>query len=727
MKLTIGRKLGGGFLLVSLLVLVIAVVGIIITGSVARSGKTILDEKVPAKDVAMEAVIALEKSISASREFLMAETDLQPINDGIEEAIGDFSMFISMIELGTESDAFKNSSAGKMYVKDGLTISVPKGSEEMLALIGKIRTAEKVFVEKLEELTQIHAEKVQYLFTFADMHYNLPAFLNFVNLDHREWYDKLLESIEYGVDFSGALNPEQSNFGAWHATYQIDDAEIKEELENLSADHTKLFESARELCQVDENSQASWISRVERYMSKLERGTKLLAESAESKFQTLTLKENENITAAFETANTMASILDQLEEIADNEMVLAQESSESTKSAATRVMIILTFIAVGAGSTLGILITRGIVKPVTKVVASAEYITQELNGFSNVVGAIAKNDLTHEIKESKHINIDVNSDDEIGTLAKAMEETLKAKQNIGRALQKMTDNLKGIILQLTDSANQLVSAANEVASSSEQMSRGAQEQAGQVTQVSTAIEEMTATILQSSKNASEATDTSKGASDTATEGGRIVSDTINGMQKISETVRVSAESITRLANSADKIGEIIGVIDDIADQTNLLALNAAIEAARAGEQGRGFAVVADEVRKLAERTGTATGEITDMIKGIQKETNDAVESMEAGIQEVDKGLELADKAGGSLTEIVNMSQQVMDMIQQIATASEEQSAAAEQISRNVESISAITRQTAGGAEQSASAAEELNRQAESLKEMVGHFKIEENA
>ncbi len=399
-------------------------------------------------------------------------------------------------------------------------------------------------------------------------------------------------------------------------------------------------------------------------------------------------------------------------------------TAEASEKIGLNLIILLGLGAVVLGVLISWIISGSISKAISKIVDQTEKANSEFVQFADIVEAIAENDLTRPIERSEIEDTGIRSKDEIGILANSTNEVLNVKNRMGDSLSKMTENLKTMIVQLSDNAEQLVSAASEVASSSEQMSRGAREQSNQVTQVSTAIEEMTATILQSSKNAGEATEASKGASDTATGGGQIVSDTIKGMQNIAETVRTSADSIGKLAKSADQIGEIISVIDDIADQTNLLALNAAIEAARAGEQGRGFAVVADEVRKLAERTGRATGEITDMIKGIQNETNDAVQSMESGITEVESGRELADKAGNSLSEIVNMSQQVVDMIQQIATASEEQSAAAEQISKNVESVSAITKQTASGAEQSASAAEELNRQADGLKTMVSRFKIE---
>ncbi|MEW5795222.1 MAG: methyl-accepting chemotaxis protein [Candidatus Zixiibacteriota bacterium] len=376
--------------------------------------------------------------------------------------------------------------------------------------------------------------------------------------------------------------------------------------------------------------------------------------------------------------------------------------------------------------------------------AITRMITRPVGEISDLAKALSEGDIRRRVE--------FRSRDEIGALADSFRKlidhtkelsgaaeriaandltiTIEPKSDadvLGNSFKTMTQNLIGMIRQMGDGATQLVSAANEVASSSEQMSRGAKDQTDQMAQVSRAVEEMTATIVQTSKNSSEASGGARRAADTATSGGQIVSDTIQGMQRIATVVRESAQSIGKLAKSADQIGEIIGVIDDIADQTNLLALNAAIEAARAGEQGRGFAVVADEVRKLAERTGKATGEITNMIKGIQTETEEAVHSMESGIQEVDNGRELADKAGTSLNEIVTMSQQVQDMIQQIATASEEQSTAAEQISKNVENVSSIARESATGAQQSAAAAEELNRQAEAMRQMVAKFRISQDA
>ncbi|MBK7091911.1 MAG: HAMP domain-containing protein [bacterium] len=393
---------------------------------------------------------------------------------------------------------------------------------------------------------------------------------------------------------------------------------------------------------------------------------------------------------------------------------------------ATTMSMVFAFAAVLIAGFVAYFIARGLSLPLKQI--------------ANIAGEIAIGDIQH--------NIDIRQKDEVGALADSFRalidymknlagaatqiaannltvqvEPKSEKDALGVAFKTMTNNLSSMIKELTDNATQLVSASTEIASSSEQMARGSSEQTSQTAQVSSAVEEMTATIVESSKNAGEASGMAREAASAATEGTKVVSQTIEGMNKIAKVVQDSANTIQALSKSSDQIGEIIGVIDDIADQTNLLALNAAIEAARAGEQGRGFAVVADEVRKLAERTTKATKEITDMIKGIQSDTKGAVVSMEQGIHEVDGGRQLADRAGESLNAILGFSQRVQDMIQQIASAAEQQSAASEQIARNVESIANVTKENAAGIEQSASAAEQLNRQAEGLQSMVSKFQV----
>jgi methyl-accepting chemotaxis protein len=366
-------------------------------------------------------------------------------------------------------------------------------------------------------------------------------------------------------------------------------------------------------------------------------------------------------------------------------------------------------------------------------------LTRPIKELENAAGRLAVGDMELEIR--------YRSKDEIGRLAKNLVDLRDYMRGLSQAAERIAANdltvtiaprsetdilsqsfanmvtsLSEMIHKLRSTAGEVVTAANQIAASSEEMSAGAQNQADKVRQVTAAIQEMAATIAEATRHSTDATTASRNASDTATTGGEIVGKTITGMGEIADLVRDSSESISRLAESAEKIDQIVNVIEDIADQTNLLALNAAIEAARAGEQGRGFAVVADEVRKLAERTARATGEIKQVISDVQHKTSDAVEAMETGIRSVDKGRELADKAGNSLQGILFTSQKVMSMIEQIATGAQQQSAAAEEISHSVEDISVVTSETAKGAGEMARAADDLNRQSESLQKMVSRFK-----
>jgi methyl-accepting chemotaxis protein len=387
----------------------------------------------------------------------------------------------------------------------------------------------------------------------------------------------------------------------------------------------------------------------------------------------------------------MVEALNKLDELKKTTAKETSESNTQLASSATTISTVVMIIGIISALGLGLFLSRAIGEPVKVLASQAE--------------VIASGDLT--------VHVEQKSQDEIGQLA--------------GAFKRMVDGLRDTIGAVGEASSAVASASSEISSSTEEMAAGAQEQTSQAGEVASAVEEMTKTIVENSKNASGTADTAKQAKQAAEQGGEVVEETVRGMKRIADVVNRSAETVKALGKSSNQIGEIIGVIDDIADQTNLLALNAAIEAARAGEQGRGFAVVADEVRKLAERTTKATKEIAGMIKAIQADTAGAVSSMAEGTEQVDEGIKLADKAGVSLKEIVTVSQKVTDMVSQIAAASEEQSSASEQISKNVEAISSVTNETASGIQQIARASEDLNRLTENLQGLIARFKLSADA
>lgn len=305
--------------------------------------------------------------------------------------------------------------------------------------------------------------------------------------------------------------------------------------------------------------------------------------------------------------------------------------------------------------------------------------------------------------------VDIHTADDIGYMASYMNG----------ALDQMTCTVSGIDYcshKIADATGDLLARASSAAEASLAQRDRAQ-------QIGDSMREMVESFQLVSKDSKQASDSAHNAVEIARQGGVIVNESLQNMKRIAESVRSTAQNITELGKSSDAIGKIVAVITEIAEQTNLLALNAAIEAARAGEQGRGFAVVAGEVRRLAERTTSATKEIAHMIETVQAGTHSAVVCMQEGQQQVEEGVTTTTRAGESLGDIISAAQSVGDMILRISSAANQQGATARAINLNVEEIERLTAESAEDARQSTNSCQNLSELTHSLEEIISQFQF----
>ncbi|MHC8392417.1 methyl-accepting chemotaxis protein [Pseudomonas sp. LB3P93] len=381
------------------------------------------------------------------------------------------------------------------------------------------------------------------------------------------------------------------------------------------------------------------------------------------------------------------AVLNRLMLINNQQAVDLNQQAADQYSSAFNLVVTLLVIASGLTVLFAWLLTNSITKPIANALSAAE--------------EIAEGNLTRPIT--------VDGEDEAGRLLLAMS--------------KMQDKLRDTLQRISGSATQLASAAEELNSVTDESARGLTQQNNEIEQAATAVNEMTSAVEEVARNAVSTSEASKNATTSAGDGRDLVQETVSAIERMSADVQSTATLIGDLANESRDIGKVLDVIRGLADQTNLLALNAAIEAARAGEAGRGFAVVADEVRALAHRTQQSTSEIERMIGSIQSGTEHAVDSMRNSTERAESTLNIARGAGLSLDTINSAIVEINERNLVIASAAEEQAQVAREVDRNLVNIRDLSVQSATGANQTSAASNELSRLALDLNNMVGRFSL----
>jgi methyl-accepting chemotaxis protein len=426
---------------------------------------------------------------------------------------------------------------------------------------------------------------------------------------------------------------------------------------------------------------------------------RLLAQSRQIEARLISLSRAGNVedmakllnTESASSSDQMNAVLAKLEELNSKQLIMTNQASANEYDSAFNLVVGLLIVATILTILFAWLLTRSITQPIAAALEAAE--------------TIAEGNLTRPIK--------VDGTDEAGRLLMAM--------------QKMQEKLRDTLMRISGSATQLASAAEELNAVTDESARGLSQQNNEIEQAATAVNEMTSAVEEVARNAVSTSEASKNATASAGDGRDLVMETVNAIERMSGDVQSTADLIGNLAEESRDIGKVLDVIRGLADQTNLLALNAAIEAARAGEAGRGFAVVADEVRALAHRTQQSTSEIERMIGSIQGGTEQAVSSMRNSTERAESTLNIAKGAGLALDTINTAVVEINERNLVIASAAEEQAQVAREVDRNLVNIRDLSAQSSDGASQTSAASGELTRLAVDLNSMVSRFSLKPTA
>ncbi len=676
MKLSIGQKLMGSFLILSLIGVAAGLTGLTNVKKVARSGDVVLEEKLPFKDVAMEAIISAERTLNACRSYLLANTGLEVLEEEINEHLGDFDMFVSMVEHGTESEAFRTSPAGQMYVKDGLEITVPQGSEEMLALVEKLRGPQAVFTETAQELIRVHKQRVQYSFTHQGTHYDLPAFLYASDLKHRRWFQQLEEATEYGVDFTGQLDPTKCFFGTWYSAFETDDPELKKLLDDFRQTHAKIHAVGRNVVSAEESMKASMLERGRRYSTKVQKALEKLQKYAEQKIEETESQQQVLVTAMFEASEKMNGLLDQLEELADKGMTAAQAQATEAKEYSVKMLKILMGVAVLLAIVLGYFVNRAvksIVGPIKRAVAGLTEMGGQVSSASGQVSSASQALAEGTSEQAASLEETSSSLEEMASMTKANAGNAKQADNLMQEASKVVTSAKNSMDELTSSMDEIFTASeetskiiktiDEIAFQTNLLALNAAVEAARAGEAGAGF----AVVADEVRNlAMRAADAAKNTAD-------LIEGTVKKVKGGAELVTKTNDAFAEVSQNATKVGELVGEI-----------------AAASNEQAQGIEQVNKAVTEMdkvvqgaaanAEESASASEELfaqAEQMKGFVDDLANIVGGNEGNGQAANTSTQVGQKAfvaksyHGVKTALSNTTEKAKTQVKQLTEGTDD--------------------------------------------------------
>jgi methyl-accepting chemotaxis protein len=673
MKLT--TKLGTGFALITLMLLVSSATGFIAVNRLSSSLDTIMGPAWDTADGAMEGKISLQQQIIAIDTVVQA------------------ARFGRVIENPTLDEAKQSAAEAlqRMFAAGKIPAETAKQLQQTLATFSAQRDA-------------LRTTARDYAAAYSAFQHNVDEFVGFT---------EVIESL--GNNAMDALRDEPSRAFNW---YRIEERwntalgamttrtmllkrlheyrqmvsgsiEVHEAVAILGNSAIELEDMAAELGEMEAFQEPILAVKYggESYIDVLNELLQAHRDTARGAISNF-VKFNDNNEAFITDSKALMQQLNALEQLTDAVVEDEAVNVDAARSSADTLLTVVTLLGLAVA-------TGAIVISLTLIARPLKQVADRLLDISQGEGDL-------------NVSLNASSKDEIGDIACGFNQ--------------FVEKIRHTIVQVADSSAQLGSAAGQLSAITEQTNQNVMQQQSETEQVATAMNQMAATVQEVAHNAANATASAVQADAAAQQGRQVVSRTIKTINGLAGAVANASGAIQQLAVDSENIGSVLDVIRGIAEQTNLLALNAAIEAARAGEQGRGFAVVADEVRTLASRTQQSTREIQAMIERLQSGTQNVVTVMEQGRTQAEEGVSQAAEAGRALDTIVGAVASINDMNALIASAAEEQSAVAEEMSRNITSINTLSSQTADGSSQTSLASEELARLATGLQHLVGQFK-----